>query len=142
MTTPPGQALGARMPPSPGGVRATVGRVLRVGTVVSAATVVAGYVVGFIASQPHFGRYGLDRVQINARGGFAHSLVALGRGVSQGKGEAIIAAGVLLVVLTPVAGVVTSAVAFVRRGDRVFGAIAVGVVAVIFGSFLIGWVVS
>jgi uncharacterized membrane protein len=106
------------MPPSPGGVRAAVGRVLRVGTVVSAATVVAGYVVGFIASQPHFGRYGLDRVRINARGGFAHSLVALGRGV------------------------VTSAVAFVRRGDRVFGAIAVGVVAVIFGSFLIGWVVS
>ena len=45
-----------------------------------------------------------------------------GTGSVHGNGEAIIVAGMLLLILTPVAGLVTSAVAFARRRDWLFGA--------------------
>jgi uncharacterized membrane protein len=49
-------------------------------------------------------------------------------------------AGLLVLILTPVAGLVTSAVAFARRRDWLFTAIVAAVLSVILGSFVLGWV--
>lgn len=137
-------ALGARghgalTPPSPHGVRAAVGRVLRVGVIASAALLVGGYLVGIFSDPATFGSVAVERAHLSARASFPHSLAAVWGGIGRGSGEAIIVAGVLLLILTPVAGLVTSAVAFARRRDFLFSAISVAVLTVILGSFLIGW---
>jgi uncharacterized membrane protein len=59
-------------------------------------------------------------------------------GIWRGSWEAIIVAGLLVLILTPVAGLVTSAVAFARRRDRLFTAISTSVLSVILVSFLLG----
>ena len=51
-------------------------------------------------------------------------------------------AGLLALILTPVAGLVTGAVAFARRRDWLFTAISATVLAVILGSFVIGWLTA
>jgi uncharacterized membrane protein len=130
---------GARTPPSPRGVRAAVGRVLRVGVVVSAALLLTGYVVGLVAEPGAFASHAVEQAHLAGRAKFPHSLVGVWDGIGHGSGEAIIVAGVLILILTPVAGLVTSAVAFSRRRDWLFAAISVAVLSVIFGSFVAGW---
>jgi uncharacterized membrane protein len=135
-------AYGALVPPSPHGVRAAVGRVLRVGVIASATLLVLGYVVGLVSDPAGFASHALEQANLRARARFPHSFPAVFDGIRHGSGEAIIVAGVLLLIMTPVAGLVTSAVAFVRRRDWLFGAIAATVLAVILGSFLIGWLTA
>ena len=138
MTAPPTRGYGARTPPSPRGVRAAVGKVLRAGVLTSAGIVLVGYLVGLIREPAAFSSLA-EQAHLRARASFPHSFAAVGDGISRGNGEAIIVAGILLLILTPVAGVVTSAVAFGRRRDWLFTIISAGVVSVILGSFLLGW---
>lgn len=138
-TTPTAHAYGARTPPWPRGVRAAVGRVLRAGVAVSAAILVAGYVVAFASDPGMFGSHAVEHGHLAARAAFPHSLAAIWDGIGRGRGEAIIVAGVLVLLLTPVAGLVASAVAFARRRDWLFAAISATVLSVILGSFVIGW---
>jgi uncharacterized membrane protein len=136
------RGYGALTPPSPHGVRAAVGRVLRIGVLASGTLLVAGYLVGFFADSATFVSSSSERAHLSGRAGFPHSFAAVGQGIVRGNGEAIIVAGVLLLILTPVAGLLTSAVAFARRRDFVFTAISATVLVVILGSFVIGWLTS
>ena len=135
-------AYGALASPSPKGVRAAVGRVLRVGVLTSATLMLSGYVIGLVADPAMFGSRAVERAHLAGRASFPHSLTALWSALARGKGEAIIVAGVLLLILTPVAGLFTGAVAFVRRRDWIFGAISATVLTIILGSFVIGWLTS
>ena len=128
MSAPTVRAPGALTPPSPRGVRAAVGRVLHTGVLASAAVLVTGYVVTFVREPATFGSQAVARAHLAARASFPHSFGAVLDGIGRGRGDAIIVAGVLMLILTPVAGLVTGAVAFARRG----------VLAVILGSFLLG----
>ncbi len=138
MTTPVVRAPGALTPPSAHGVRAAVGKVLRCGVFTSAAIVLTGYVLGLVREPAAFGSRAAERAHLAARARFPHSFAAVWEGVSRGSGEAIIVAGVLALILTPVAGLVTGGVAFARRGDWLFTAISATVLAVILGSFVLG----
>ncbi len=135
-------AHGALVPPSPHGVRAAVGRVLRLGVLASTGLLVSGYALGLVSDPGAFTSKAVERAHLLGKAPFPHSLSALWSGIGRGSGEAVIVAGVLVLILTPVAGLVTSAVAFVRRRDFLFGAIATGVLSVILGSFVIGWLTS
>ncbi len=139
MTPLPARGHGALTPPSPRGVRAAVGRVLRVGVLVSAAILLTGYVVGLVGNPASFGSHAVEQAHLAGRAGFPHSFTAVWRGIRRGSGEAITVAGVLLLILTPVAGLLTGAVAFARRRDWLFTAISATVLSVILGSFLLGW---
>jgi len=132
-------AYGALVPPSPKGVRAAVGRVLRIGVLVSAALLVVGYVVGVVSDLPAYTSHAVEQAHLHARASFPHSFVAVVDGIGRGSGEAIIVAGVLLLIMTPVAGLITSAVAFARRRDWLFTTISLTALTVILGSFVIGW---
>lgn len=132
-------AYGALVPPSPKGVRAAVGRVLRVGVLLSAALLVAGYVVGLVSDLHAYTSVTVEQAHLDARADFPHSLVAVVDGIGRGSGEAIIVAGVLLLIMTPVAGLVTSAVAFARRRDWLFSGISLIALGVILSSFVVGW---
>ena len=128
---PLARGYGALTPPSPRGVRAAVGRVLHAGVLVSAAIL--------LGDPAAFGSHAVEQAHLRASASFPHSFVAVWDGIGRGSGEAIIVAGVLVLILTPVAGLVTSAVAFARRRDWLFTAISASVLSVILGSFLIGW---
>ena len=136
---PLARGYGALTPPSPRGVRAAVGRMLHAGVLVSAAILLTGYLVGLVGDPAAFGSHAVEQAHLRASASFPHSFVAVWDGIGRGSGEAIIVAGVLVLILTPVAGLVTSAVAFARRRDWLFTAISASVLSVILGSFLIGW---
>ena len=89
-----------------------MGKVLRVGVLVSAAILLTGYVVGLVGDPASFGSHAVEQAHLAGRTGFPHSFTAVWHGIRRGSGEAIIVAGVLLLILTPVAGLLTSAVAF------------------------------
>ena len=135
-------AYGALATPSPKGVRAAVGRVLRAGVSLSSATILAGYIVALASHPAMFGSHALERAHLGARASFPHSVAAISSGIVHGNGEAIIVAGLLLLILTPVAGLLTSAVAFGRRRDWIFGVISGAVLTIIVLSFLVGWLTS
>lgn len=135
-------AYGALVPPSPHGVRAAVGRVLHIGVLVSAALLISGYLVGLFSDPAAYGSHAVEQDHLQAKAAFPHSFAAVWDGIGHGSGEAIIVAGVLVLILTPVAGLVTSTIAFARRRDWLFGAIATTVLAIILGSFVIGWLTA
>jgi len=139
LTSSPVRGYGALVPPSPSGVRAAVGKVLRAGVLVSAAVLLTGYLVGLVAEPALFGSHAVEQAHLAAKAGFPHSFAAVLSGIGHGSSEAIIVAGVLLLILTPVAGLLTSALAFARRRDWLFTAISATVLSVILGSFLFGW---
>ena len=136
---PPVRGHGALTPPSPRGVRAAVGKVLRVGVLLSGAILLTGYVVGLAGQSGAFRSHAVEQAHLAARASFPHSFGAVWDGIGHGSGEAIIAAGLLVLILTPVSGLVTSAVAFARRRDWMFTAISAAVLSVILGSFVFGW---
>lgn len=138
----PARGHGALTPPSPRGVRAAVGRVLHAGVLVSAAILLTGYLVGLVDQPAAFGSHAVEQAHLAAKAGFPHSLAAIWDGIGGGSGEAIIIVGVLVLIVTPVAGLVTSAVAFARRRDWLFTAISAAVLSVILGSFLLGWLTA
>ena len=138
MTMPPARGAGALTPPSPRDVRAAVGMVLHLGVLVSAGILLTGYVVGLVDEPKWFDSHAAEQAHLRARAGFPHSFAAVWDGIWRGSGEAIIVAGLLVLILTPVAGLVTSAVAFARRRDRLFTAISTSVLSVILVSFLLG----
>jgi uncharacterized membrane protein len=119
-----------------------VARVLRAGVLASATLIVTGYLVGLVADPALLGSRAVERAHLSARASFPHSFMGLWSAIGHGSGEAIIVAGVLLLILTPVAGLLTGGVAFARRGDWTFGAISATVLTIILGSFVIGWLTS
>lgn len=135
-------AYGALVPPDRRGVRAAVARTLHVGVLASAAVMIAGYVVSGIREPSSFGSAAVERGHLAGRAHFVHSLGALLSALGHGAGEAVIVAGILLLILTPVAGLVAALVAFARRGDLLFTALSATVLVVILGSFAVGWALS
>ncbi len=123
-------------------MRAAVGKVLRVGVIASAGVLFGGYVAGVLSDRAVFASHSVEQAHLAGRAVFPHSLAAVWDGIGRGSGEAIIVAGVLLLILTPVAGLLTSLVAFARRRDLVFTAISASVLTVILASFVIGWLTS
>ncbi len=98
-----------------------------------------GYALVLVRDTAEFKSHAAERARLAGHAPFPHSFAAVWDGIARGSGEAMIVAGVLALILTPVAGLSTSAVAFARRRDWLFTTIAGLVLSVILGSFLYGW---
>jgi uncharacterized membrane protein len=109
----------------PASLRRFVGHLLRGGVLLSAALMVGGLADGYATGRS----VGLPT---RLTGG---TLVRL---LSAGGPEALLLAGLLVLVLTPVARVVISFLEFLSVGDRAFAAITAIVLALLAGTAIVG----
>ena len=106
-----------------------IGNLLRAGVVLAAAVVLAGGLWYLAASGSHAVEYGHFRPDA----GGLHSLVTLP------PPEALILAGLLILIATPVARVVFSLVAFALERDRVYVAVTTIVLLALLYSIGTAW---
>jgi uncharacterized membrane protein len=97
-----------------------VGNVLRLGVLIAAAVTLVGgvlYLMQAGATRPDYHTF---------RGASSplRSLTAIARGVAAGNAEAIVQAGVVLLIATPIARVALTLIAFAVRKDRLYAMIS------------------
>lgn len=129
MRMAPDRSLGDRR-----GVERAVGLVLR-GGVLLAATVVAAGGALYVA------RHGVEPVDYRAFSGEPpnlRSLAGIVRGAAALRGEWIIAFGLLLLILTPIARVAVLLIVFLRERDRLYVMVSAVVLAVLLVSLMDG----
>ncbi|MDQ2833177.1 MAG: DUF1634 domain-containing protein [Acidobacteriota bacterium] len=109
-----------------------MGRLLQAGVLLASTVVLAGGVLYLISNAGHLASY---RVFNSEAADLRHpgQLAAL---IAQGNGAALIQAGILLLIATPVARVVFAVVGFALERDRLYVTISLAVLAVLlFGIF-------
>jgi uncharacterized membrane protein len=115
-----------------------ISNLLRAGVVVSMAVVVIGLVFTFI----HHPQYVRSKTALgdltDARTVYPHRIRDVATQVREGRGQAIVMLGLLLLIATPLARVALSIVAFALEGDRLYVTITVVVLALLILSFFIG----
>lgn len=115
-------------------MEAIMGRLLQVGVSLAATVVLVGGVMYLFA---HWGAQANYRV-FRARPIQLRHPMALLRGIARGDASAIIAAGVLLLVATPICRVIFAVIAFSIERDRLYVAISLTVLAVLLLGMLHG----
>ena len=119
-------------------VEIVISWVLRVGVVTSLAIVVAGLVLIFV-HHPELLTSTTRLHDLTQRGAvFPHTLSDVFQGLIRTRGEATVAFGLLLLILTPVTRVAVSILAFLYQRDRVFTFITLTVLIILLMSFVIG----
>jgi len=111
--------------------------ILRTGVIASLAIIVAGTIVRFA----HHHDYLDSRTQLEdlrTSQSFPHSLKAVIDGVRQDRSDAIVAVGLLLLIVTPVIRVAVSIVAFAYQRDFTFVVLTAFVLGMLILSFLLG----
>jgi len=127
--------------PSPQLVRKVellISNLLRIGVVASLIVVVAGLILSFI-HHPAYLHSAAELRQITSPTRTPwHTLTGLIEGLRHFRGEAVIMAGLLLLIATPVMRVAVSIVAFVVERDWVFVIVTSFVLAMLILSFFLG----
>lgn len=120
-------------------VELLISTLLRVGVVVSLTVVVAGTLVTFARHPDYlYSRQDLSQLTNPARASFPRSIPELLHGLREFQGRAIVVAGLLLLIATPVMRVAVSIFAFIYERDGVFVIITSIVLAMLLASFLLG----
>jgi uncharacterized membrane protein len=115
-----------------------IATLLRVGVVLSVLVIGAGMFITF-AHHPEYFSSRPALGQLTSPGThFPNTLVEVVNGVRSGKGQAIMMAGLLILIATPVARVALSVVIFIIERDRLFTAITAAVFAILMISFVVG----
>ncbi len=111
---------------------------LRIGTISSLVLVISGVAVT-LGRHPE---WLLDpeafKTLVAQDADFPHSFSEAIDGVLAFRGRAIIQLGILCLIMTPVLRVVVSAIAFARTNDRIFAALALGVLVLLGAAFAAG----
>jgi len=119
-------------------VELLISGLLRVGVVTSLLVVVLGTVLSF-AHHPEYLSSKSELGRLTRPGAaFPHSLFEVWDGVKHARGQAVVVAGLLLLIATPVMRVAVSVLAFVYEKDRVFVVITTIVLAFLLLSFVLG----
>ncbi len=119
-------------------VELAISNLLRVGVGTSLLVVLAGTIVTFV-HHPHYLSSRRDLVRLTKPGAeFPHSVPSVIRGIQHSQGRAMVMAGLLLLILTPVLRVAVSILAFVYQRDRAFVLITSVVLALLVASFVLG----
>lgn len=111
-----------------------MGRLLQVGVLLSAAVVLAGGVMYLFAHRGSLSDYSVFTAKPILLG---HPRALL-HGIARGDASAIVVAGILLLVATPVCRVIFAAIAFAGERDRLYVAISLTVLAVLLLGMLHG----
>ena len=122
-------------------VEIVISELLRWGVYGSLLLLVTGTVVSFLHPETYGSGGGsaddLHRL-VTAGATFPRTLSWLGHGLRQCQGQAIIVAGLLLLIATPVIRVLVSIIAFALERDRAFVVITTVVFLVLLVSFALG----
>jgi len=109
-----------------------ISTLLRVGVVLSVAIITVGMAITFAKHPDSFS----SRPAAGAH--FPNTISEVVAGVRRGSGEEIVAAGLLVLIATPVARVALSIVIFVIERDRLYLAITTAVLVILMIAFAIG----
>ncbi len=113
-----------------------VGRVLRYGSLVSVALILMG--IASMAWSTRFGSQGLPSVPKAGDAAPFHDPAGLLAGLQSGDPSAVISAGLLVLIATPVIRVASTVVYFLLHRDKPYLAITSFVLLVLIAGFLIG----
>jgi uncharacterized membrane protein len=114
-----------------------ISRVLRVGVYTSLALIAAGTLLSFVAGG--YGNQPSDLARLTGPGGaFPRTLAWFGHGLLHFDGQAVIVAGLLILILTPIVRVMVSLIGFARERDRTYVWITAAVLALLILSFALG----
>jgi uncharacterized membrane protein len=128
--------------PTPGAVtkhiELLISRLLLGGVAISMATVFLGLLLMFVR-HPDYLQSAADLQRLTAPGGAAPcTLGAVADGVLAGRGQAVVALGLLLLIATPILRVAVSMVGFALQRDRTYTLISAAVLLLLLVSFLLG----
>ncbi len=115
-------------------MQAVIGYVLRAGVVISISVV-------FIGGMIYLFRHGssiADYRQFKGVPAFVHSISGIIRGILTGRGRAIIQAGIILLIATPVVRIIFSAIGFVLEKDWLYVVITLLVLTIIIAGACLG----
>jgi len=109
---------------------------LRAGVLLSITIIVIGVTITFVHHRDYFhSRPALGELT-NAEATYPHSLGDVLRGVAEGRGQAIVMAGILLLIATPIVRVAISVVLFAAKRDWLFASITLIVLILLLYSLL------
>ena len=119
-------------------VELAISNLLRGGVLTSLVVVLGGVVTTFV-HHPRYLHSHRDLHALTTPGAqFPHSISAVIQGLEHGEGRAIVMAGLLLLIATPVMRVAVSVLAFVYQKDRTFVVITSVVLTLLLVSFVLG----
>lgn len=119
-------------------VEVLISVLLRVGVVTSLVIVVAGTILTFVAHPRYLSSHAPLDGLIGEDARFPHTPQAVLTGVRHGNGPAVVTAGLLVLIATPVVRVAVSIFAFVYQRDRTFVVITSVVFVLLLASFALG----
>jgi uncharacterized membrane protein len=119
-------------------VELLISRLLRGGVVSSLVVVILGTVVTFAHHRSYFSSSSDLDALTDDTASFPHDLAAVAHGVAHFNGPAIVVAGLLLLIATPVIRVAISIAAFRYQSDRTFTVITSIVFTLLVVSFVLG----
>jgi uncharacterized membrane protein len=115
-----------------------ISTLLRGGVVTSMATVLVGGLLMFV-HHPEYLKSAADLRRLTTPGAaFPHTLKEVAEGVTAGRGQAVVALGLILLIATPILRVAVSIVGFALQRDRTFALISTVVLLVLLISFVLG----
>lgn len=121
-----------------GWVEIIISDLLRIGVTTSMVIIVAGLVLMFV-HHPSYAHAGSDLKRLTSPGAaFPHTLHEVADGLRAGRGQAVIAVGLIVLIATPILRVAASVVVFAVERDLVYVLITSVVLAVLLASFLLG----
>ncbi len=116
-----------------------VSRLLRGGVALSMVVLLLGIGIMFVHDQPgNLSRHGALPALIGREAAFPHTVTEVIEKFDGFAGQAVIAAGLLVLIATPVLRVAVSILAFARQRDWTYVALTTFVLMVLLISFLIG----
>ena len=119
-------------------VDVAISMLLRIGVFLSVAVIAIGIVITF-AHHPEYMSSHTSLGQLTATSGqYPNHLIGVIEGVREGKGQAIVMAGLLLLIATPIARVALSIVAFIIERDRLYTMITAAVLLILLIGFVVG----
>ena len=119
-------------------VELIISTTLRIGVITSIVIIAAGMVISFV-HHPDYLRDPAELQRLTAPGAaFPHTLSDVIAGVKELRGQAIVAVGLLVLLITPVVRVAISVVAFLFERDYAFTIITIIVLSLLLLSFVLG----
>jgi uncharacterized membrane protein len=112
--------------------------ILRAGVVLAVAVILLGVAVAFAHHHDYLTSADALRHLKAGNASFPRTPAAIVRGIAAFRGEAIIAAGLVILLATPILRVAVSIVAFVEEGDRGYVLITSTVLALLIASLVLG----
>src|SRR5262249_37663541 len=123
-------------------VHSAIVTVLRLGVVLSVSIMLVGMAVAVVHHPKDFSSPSALGALTSPAAHFQNTLLDVISGVRRGRGQAIVMAGLLVLIATPVARVALSVVVFVKVRDRLYVAITSVVLLILLISFGVGLVAA